>query len=53
VTSVTNRTNEPQYHVKEDEGFIILRIRVESFPEEKDYLNINYSTTEGTACKST
>ena len=52
VTSVTDRTNEPQYHVKEDEGSITLCIRVESFLEEKDTLIINYSTAEGTACKS-
>ena len=53
VTSVTDTTNEPQYHVKEDEGSITLCIRLESFPEEKDNLTINYSTAEGTACKST
>ena len=53
VASATNRTNEPQYHVKEDEGSITLCIRLESLPEEKDTLTINYSTAEGTACKST
>ena len=53
VTSVTDRTNEPQYHVKEDEGSITFCLRLESFPEEKDSLTIIYSTTEGTACKST
>ena len=50
---MTDRANEPQYHVKEDEGSITLCIRLESFPEEKDNLTINCSTTEGTACKST
>ena len=53
ITSVTDRINELQYHVKEDEGSITLCIRVESFLEEKDTLTINYSTAEGTACKST
>ena len=53
VTSVTKRTYEPQYHVKENEGSITLCIRLESFPEEKDNLMITCSTTEGTACKST
>ena len=52
VTSVTDRTNEPEYHVKEDKGSITLCIRLESFPEEKNNLTINCSTTEGTACKS-
>ena len=53
VTSVTDTANEPQYHVKEDEGSITLCIRLESLPEEKNNLTINYSTAEGTACKST
>ena len=53
MTSVTDRTYESQYHVKEDEGYLILLIRVESFPKGKDYLNIEYFTREGTACKST
>ena len=53
VASVTDTANEPQYHVKEDEGSITLCIRLESLPEEKDNLTINCSTTEGTACKST
>ena len=52
VTSVTDRKNEPEYHAREDKGSITLCIRLESFPEEKDNLTINYSTTEGTACKS-
>ena len=51
VDSVTDRDNEPQYHVKEDAGSITLCIRVESFPEEKDNLTINYYTLERTACK--
>ena len=51
VDSVTDRDNEPQYHIKEDAGSITLCIRVESFPEEKDNLTINYFTSERTACK--
>ena len=51
VDSVTDRDNEPQYHVKEDAGSITLCIRVESFPEEKDNLTINYFTSQSTACK--
>ena len=51
VDSVTDRTYEPQYHVKEDAGSITLCIRVESFPEEKDNLTISYFTTQRTACK--
>ena len=51
VDSVTDRDNEPQYHVKEDAGSIILCIRVESFPEDKDNLTIDYYTLEDSACK--
>ena len=51
VDSVTDRDNEPQYHVKEDAGSITLCIRVESFPEEKDNLTIDYFTSQSTACK--
>ena len=51
VDSVTDRDNEPQYHVKEDAGSITLCIRVESFPEEKDNLTIDYYTSQSTACK--
>ena len=51
VDSVTDRNNEPQYHVKEDAGSITLYIRVESFPEEKDNLTIDYFTSQRTACK--
>ena len=51
VDSVTDRDNEPQYHVKEDAGSITLCISVESFPEEKDNLTINYFTSEHSACK--
>ena len=51
VDSVTDRDNEPQYHVKEDAGSITLCIRVESFPEEKDNLTIDYFTSQRTACK--
>ena len=51
VDSVTDRDNEPQYHVKEDAGSITLYIRVESFPEEKDKLTIDYFTSHHTACK--
>ena len=51
VDSVTDRDNEPQYHVKEDAGSITLCIRVESFPEEKDNLTIDYLTLQRTACK--
>ena len=51
IDSVTDRDNEPQYHIKEDAGSITLCIRVESFPEEKDNLTINYFTSERTACK--
>ena len=51
VDSVTDRNNEPQYHVKEDAGSITLCIRVESFPEEKDNLTIDYFTAQSTACK--
>ena len=51
VDSVTDRDNEPQYHVKEDAGSITLCIRVKSFPEEKDNLTINYYTSQSSACK--
>ena len=51
VDSVTDRTYEPQYHVKEDAGSITLCIRVESFPEEKDNLTISYFTSPRSACK--
>ena len=51
VDSVTDRDNEPQYHVKEDAGSITLCIRVESFPEEKDNLTINYYTSKDSACE--
>ena len=44
---------EPQYHIKENEGFIRLCIRLKSFPIGKNFLIINCSTIEGTACKST
>ena len=49
VDSVTDRDNEPQYHVKEDAGSITLCIRLESFPEEKDNLTIKFFTSEKTA----
>ena len=49
VDSVTDRNNEPQYHVKEDAGSITFCIRLESFPEEKDNLTIKFFTSERTA----
>ena len=53
MISVTDRANEPQYHVKEDEGYLILHIRLESLPKLKRYLTISYFTMEATACKFT
>ena len=47
VDSVTNITNEPEFHVKENAWYIILCIRVESL--EKDNLTVNCSTKDGTA----
>ena len=49
VSSVTNRSNEPQFHVKENAGVIVLCIRLESL--EKDSLLIDYFTVNGTACE--
>ena len=49
VDSVTDRENEPRYHVKENAGSITLCIELESFPEEKDNLTISYATSNGTA----
>ena len=47
VDSVTNITNKPEFHVKENAWYIILCIRVESL--EKDNLTVNCSTKDGTA----
>ena len=51
VDLVTDRGNEPKYHVKEDAGSITFYIRVESFPEETDNFTIDYYTSQRTACK--
>ena len=48
---MTDRENEPQYHVKEDEGYITLYIRLVSLPNL--FQDIRYFTTDATACKST
>ena len=48
--SVTDRENGPQYHVKEDEEYITLFIRLVRLPNR--FQDIKYFTTEATACKS-
>jgi len=51
VDSVTDRLNEPKFHVKENEGYLVLCIRLEYLPPSKKNLTINCSSTDGTACK--
>ena len=48
---MTDRENEPQYRVKEDEGYITLFIRLVSLPNL--FQDIRYFKTDATACKST
>jgi len=51
VDSVTDRLNEPKFYVKENEGYIVLCVRLEFLPPSKSNLTINCSATNGTACK--
>jgi len=51
VASVTDRLNEPKFYVKENEGYIVLCVRLEFLPPNKSNLTINCSSTNGTACK--
>ena len=48
---MTDRANEPQYHVKEDAGSIIFWIRSEFLPMNKTNLTIDYFTSQASACK--
>ena len=43
---MTNRSDEPKFHVKEDAGILILCIRLEYLPLNKNNLTINYATNE-------
>ena len=46
VDSVTNTSDEPKFHVKEDVGVLVICIRLENLPWNKTNLTINYATDE-------
>ena len=43
---MTNTSDEPIFHVKEDAGILILCLRLEYLPWNKTNLTINYATNE-------